>query len=202
MVACVAMLKVLLRLVCESDIFFIAILDLGKKRTNMISKFNMNKFTFLSFEYVVNLGCVMDLSYEPCLYNLKPTRNMGIHEQVGLFLYMSGKTISRHFHSVLNVLNMLAKDIIKPIDILNEIKNDTKYYPYFKDYIDAINGTHYEFVFLFISRHLILVRKAKLPLMSWLFVTLACVSPLFGYVMSLFSLKDTKLSHCCLNDFT
>ena len=61
-------------------------------------------------------------------YNLKKTRNVSIYEQVGLFLYMlsqpgsvrnceerfqhSGETIYRHFHSVLEVVCMFAKDII------------------------------------------------------------------------------------------
>ncbi|KAG5063498.1 hypothetical protein JHK85_004681 [Glycine max] len=73
-------------------------------------------------------------------YNLKKTRNVNIYEQVGLFLYMlsqpgsvrnceerfqhSGETISKHFHSALEVVCMFAKDII----IL--------------DYIGAIDGTH------------------------------------------------------------
>ncbi|XP_040870211.1 uncharacterized protein [Glycine max] len=40
----------------------------------------------------------------------------------------------------------------------------------------------YEFVFPLIYKESILVGKATLPLMSWLFVTLACVSLLFGQV--------------------
>ncbi|XP_057443774.1 uncharacterized protein LOC130735922 [Lotus japonicus] len=59
----------------------------------------------------------------------------------------SGETISRQFHSVLNVVCGLARDIIKPIDssfsdVPDEIKNDVRYYPYFKDCIGAIDGTH------------------------------------------------------------
>ncbi|RZB70511.1 hypothetical protein D0Y65_035471 [Glycine soja] len=96
-------------------------------------------------------------------YNLKKTRNVNIYEQVGLFLYMlslpssihnyeerfqhSSETISRHFHSVLEVVCMLAKDIIKLVDpsfrdTANEILKDAKYRPYFRDCIGAIDGTH------------------------------------------------------------
>ncbi|KAG4935664.1 hypothetical protein JHK84_049872 [Glycine max] len=96
-------------------------------------------------------------------YNLKKTRNVSIYEQVGLFLYMlsqpgsvrnceerfqhSGKTISRHFHNVLEAVCMFAKDIIKPVDpsfrdTLHEILKDARYRPYFRDCIGAIDGTH------------------------------------------------------------
>ncbi|XP_040867709.1 uncharacterized protein [Glycine max] len=94
-------------------------------------------------------------------YNLKKTRNVSIYEQVGLFLYMlsqpgsvrnceerfqhSGKTISRHFHNVLEAVCMFAKDIIKPVDpsfrdTLHEILKDARYRPYFRDCIGAIDG--------------------------------------------------------------
>ncbi|KAG5057034.1 uncharacterized protein LOC114412252 isoform X1 [Glycine soja] len=96
-------------------------------------------------------------------YNLKKTRNVSIYEQVGLFLYMlsqpgsvrnceerfqhSGETISRHFHNVLEVVCMFAKDIIKPVDpsfrdTPDEILKDARYRPYFRDCIGAIDGTH------------------------------------------------------------
>eukprot|EP00256_Glycine_max_P051488 XP_014617519.1 putative nuclease HARBI1 [Glycine max] len=96
-------------------------------------------------------------------YNLKKTRNVSIYEQVGLFLYMlsqpgfvrnceerfqhSGETISRHFYSVLEVVCMFAKDIIKPVDpsfrdTPDEILKDSRYRPYFRDCIGAVDGTH------------------------------------------------------------
>ncbi|KAG5006318.1 hypothetical protein JHK85_024860 [Glycine max] len=82
-----------------------------------------------------------------------------IYEQVGLLLYMlsqpgsvrnsdkrfqhSGETISRHFHSILEVVCMFTKDIIKPVDPLfrdnpDEILKDARYRPYFRDCIGAI----------------------------------------------------------------
>ena len=78
-------------------------------------------------------------------YGLKPTRGMGIHEQVGMFLYVlgqpgsirnteerfqhSGETISRQFHRVLKAVLALSKDIVKPLDptfrdIPSQISND------------------------------------------------------------------------------
>lgn len=100
-------------------------------------------------------------------YGLKPTRRMIIHEQVGIFLYMlgqpasvrnaqerlqhSGETISRQFHRVLKAVIALSRDIIKPVDpsftdIPHQIRNDERYYPYFKDCIGAIDGTHVKII--------------------------------------------------------
>ena len=100
-------------------------------------------------------------------YGLKPTRGMGIHEQVGMFLYVlgqpgsirnaeerfqhSGETISRQFHKVLKAVLALSKDIVKPLDptfrdIPSQISNDERYYPYFKDCIEAIDGTHMKLI--------------------------------------------------------
>ncbi|KAG4925069.1 hypothetical protein JHK87_050609 [Glycine soja] len=59
----------------------------------------------------------------------------------------SGETISRHFHSVLEVVCMFAKDIFKPIDSSfrdtpNEILKDARYRPYFRDCIGAIDEVY------------------------------------------------------------
>ncbi|XLR38654.1 hypothetical protein S83_023314, partial [Arachis hypogaea] len=96
-------------------------------------------------------------------YNLKTTKGIGIHEQVGIFLYIigqpgsirnaeerfqhSGETISRQFHYVLDAVCKLAQHIIQPTDpqftdTPVKIKNDERYYPYFKNCIGAIDGTH------------------------------------------------------------
>ncbi|XP_073133725.1 uncharacterized protein [Henckelia pumila] len=96
-------------------------------------------------------------------YSLKVTKGVDIYEKVGLFLYMigqpasvrnvqerfqhSGETVSRHFHSVLHSIWKLSRDIIKPVDpkftnVSEYIKNDKRYWPYFKDCIGAIDGTH------------------------------------------------------------
>ncbi|KAG5068680.1 hypothetical protein JHK85_001057 [Glycine max] len=86
-------------------------------------------------------------------YNLKKTQNVNIYEQVGLFLYILSQPgfvreiISRHFHSVLEVVCMFANDIIKFVDpsfrdTLDEILKDAKYHSYFRDCIGAIDDTH------------------------------------------------------------
>ncbi|XLR00891.1 hypothetical protein S83_067089, partial [Arachis hypogaea] len=59
----------------------------------------------------------------------------------------SGKTISRRFHCVLDAVCKLVQHIIRRIDpqftdTLVKIRNDERYYPYFKNYIGAIDGTH------------------------------------------------------------
>nr|KAJ0198186.1 hypothetical protein LSAT_V11C700348180 [Lactuca sativa] len=98
-------------------------------------------------------------------YGLKKSRPVSIEESLGIFLlYLahgcgnrlvqeffnhSGETIHRHFHKVLDVVVNLSKYIIKANANYNEtipehILNNPRYtyYPYFKDCIGAIDGTH------------------------------------------------------------
>ncbi|KAL7600320.1 hypothetical protein Lser_V15G24828 [Lactuca serriola] len=96
-------------------------------------------------------------------YGLNKSRRVSIKESLGIFLlYLahgcgnrlvqeffnhSGETIHRHFHKVLDVVVNLSKDIIKPNANYNEtipehILNNPRYYPYFKDCIGVIDGTH------------------------------------------------------------
>nr|KAJ0207751.1 hypothetical protein LSAT_V11C500252800 [Lactuca sativa] len=63
------------------------------------------------------------------------------------FFNHSRETIHRHFHKVLDVVVNLSKGIIKPNANYNDtipeyILNNPRYYPYFKDCIRAIDGTH------------------------------------------------------------
>ena len=92
---------------------------------------------------------------------LVPTRSCSVEQQVLIFLYItgqnasnrnaqerfqhSGETISRHFDSVLKALVALAPEYIKlpdPLVIPQEISTNPKFFPYFKDCIGAIDGTH------------------------------------------------------------
>ncbi|KAH9688209.1 DDE Tnp4 domain-containing protein [Citrus sinensis] len=59
----------------------------------------------------------------------------------------SGETISRWFGIVLDAVCHMAIDFLKPSDpqfkeIPKKIRNDDRYWPYFKDCIGAIDGTH------------------------------------------------------------
>ncbi|KAK4733885.1 hypothetical protein R3W88_008146 [Solanum pinnatisectum] len=106
---------------------------------------------------------------EPCHLNekcgLKPTCGMSIHEMLGIFLMTcahgagnrmiqdifqhSGETVHRHFHSVLNAVSKLARDIIKPYLNYNDGVGahkpcNERYLPFFKDCIEALDGTHFK----------------------------------------------------------
>ncbi|KAK7276933.1 hypothetical protein RIF29_18082 [Crotalaria pallida] len=94
---------------------------------------------------------------------LKPTNRTGVEEMVGMFLNMvghglgnrmlqeifqhSGETISRHIHKVLTACLNLSFKYIRPQDpkfrdTHGKIKNDKRYWPFFKNAIGAIDGTH------------------------------------------------------------
>ena len=59
----------------------------------------------------------------------------------------SGETVCRQFHRVLVTCLKLSFDLIRPQDYIFEhvhekIQHDNQYWPYFKDCIGAIDGTH------------------------------------------------------------
>ncbi|XP_028768055.1 uncharacterized protein LOC114725688 [Neltuma alba] len=92
---------------------------------------------------------------------LKPTRWATVEEQVAKTLYIlghkaknrvvnfffrrSGETISRHLHNVLRaIIEVGDKFIVQPdgITIPPEIHTNDRFYPFFKDCIGAVDGTH------------------------------------------------------------
>ncbi|KAF7840320.1 putative nuclease HARBI1 isoform X1 [Senna tora] len=92
---------------------------------------------------------------------LFPTRQATVEEQVAKTLYIlthnvrnreiqfwfrrSGETTSRHFHRVIRSLIELEDKYLKQPDgseIPLEILGNNKFYPYFKDCVGAIDGTH------------------------------------------------------------
>ena len=95
-------------------------------------------------------------------YGLKSTRKSTSIEALGLFLWMVGApqsvrqaedrfersmaTVCAIFNRVLNSLVMLAADIIKHVDpqfaTIHPRLEQPRFYPYFKDCIGAIDGTH------------------------------------------------------------
>ncbi|GAV69414.1 LOW QUALITY PROTEIN: hypothetical protein CFOL_v3_12915, partial [Cephalotus follicularis] len=90
---------------------------------------------------------------------LENTNNLVVQE-VAMFLIIIGKTwdqraicdrfqnsletVNRYFRCVMRAVASLAKHIIPPSvdDNVSHIKNNKKYYPWFKDCVGAINGTH------------------------------------------------------------
>ncbi|GJT63012.1 putative nuclease HARBI1 [Tanacetum coccineum] len=92
---------------------------------------------------------------------LRPTQRMSVEEQVARFLHIVGNDFrtrfvswlyrrsvsatSRHFHRVLNAIISLEDQYIKQPtgDIVQkEIQDKPRFYPFFKDCIGAIDGTH------------------------------------------------------------
>ncbi|KAH1122362.1 hypothetical protein J1N35_005522 [Gossypium stocksii] len=91
---------------------------------------------------------------------LQSTKSVNIREQVVIFLhiighnvrfrvigsryYRSTETVHRYFRVVLRAILKLYKLVIKLPDesTPSEIRNNPRFYPYFKDCIGALDGTH------------------------------------------------------------
>ncbi|XP_020270011.1 uncharacterized protein LOC109845200 [Asparagus officinalis] len=91
---------------------------------------------------------------------LKDTKHLQVEEQLAMFLCIvghktknrvirtefirSGETVSRYFNKILQAMNGLRDRYMKqaPNEILPEIVNNPNYFPYFKDCIGMIDGTH------------------------------------------------------------
>ncbi|XP_072055034.1 uncharacterized protein [Arachis hypogaea] len=64
---------------------------------------------------------------------------------MSFFFHRSGETISRHFHNVLHAILSLEGEFFKQPSgeyVPYEIRNSSRFYPFFKDCIGAIDGTH------------------------------------------------------------
>lgn len=96
-------------------------------------------------------------------YGLESSTHMNTLEMLAMFLYTcagnqsnrgiqnrfkhSGETISRKFDEVLNALMAMSKDFIRPKNpnfpiVHRRIRDDRRAYPYFKNCIGALDGTH------------------------------------------------------------
>ncbi|KAK5817483.1 hypothetical protein PVK06_022407 [Gossypium arboreum] len=91
---------------------------------------------------------------------LQSTKSVNIREQVVIFLHIIGhnvrfrvigsryyrsiETVHRYFRVVLRAVLKLYKLVIKLLDesTPSEIRNNPRFYPYFKDCIGALDGTH------------------------------------------------------------
>ncbi|CEO96901.1 DDE Tnp4 domain-containing protein [Plasmodiophora brassicae] len=92
---------------------------------------------------------------------LRPSRWVSVEEKLAIFLFIaghaasnrdaqerfqrSGWTITRCFNEVLRALVAISSDVISlpdPGRIPGEIRRNRKWYPYFKDCLGALDGTH------------------------------------------------------------
>lgn len=92
---------------------------------------------------------------------LRSTQRMSVEEQVARFLHIVGNDFrtrfvsryyrrslsatSRHFHRVLNaIISLEDQYIIQPSGdtVQREIQTNRRFYPFFKDCIGALDGTH------------------------------------------------------------
>ncbi|CAL5358018.1 unnamed protein product [Camellia sinensis] len=65
---------------------------------------------------------------------------------IKFFYRRSGETISRHFHQVLKAIISLEDIFLRQPNGFNcppKIRHNPKYWPYFKDCVGAIDGTHF-----------------------------------------------------------
>ncbi|XVE63944.1 hypothetical protein DITRI_Ditri07aG0061400 [Diplodiscus trichospermus] len=95
-------------------------------------------------------------------YDLENGKDVSIFESMAIFLlilghayenkmaqerFQLGETIARWYGIVSDAICCMAIDYLKPFDpyfkgIPRKIKDDNRYWPYFKDCIGAIDGTH------------------------------------------------------------
>ncbi|XP_012570899.1 protein ANTAGONIST OF LIKE HETEROCHROMATIN PROTEIN 1-like [Cicer arietinum] len=122
---------------------------LNGSETSCFDLFRMKKECFLNF-----CNELRGKNY------LSDSRDVLVEEKVATFLFIIGhnvrhrvasnrfqhstETISRNFKEVLRAVCRLGKELIKQesIELPERIKNNSKYYPWFKNCIGAIDGTH------------------------------------------------------------
>ncbi|XP_052723797.1 protein ALP1-like [Vigna angularis] len=67
------------------------------------------------------------------------------NRSVAFFFHRSGSTVSRHFHNVLGaILSLESEFLIQPSgnEVHPYVFSNNRFYPYFKDCLGAIDGTH------------------------------------------------------------
>lgn len=117
-------------------------------------------------------------------------RNVSINDMAQLLRFShsrwfphSGEMVSRHFHTVLQVLPAFANEMIKPLsfnDMLLNILKNIKNYPWFKEFIVVIDWTH---IYPRTKPFRIGLRgKTSAHRMSWLSVHSTCIT--CGYCLA------------------
>ncbi|KAL5730890.1 hypothetical protein ACHQM5_003674 [Ranunculus cassubicifolius] len=111
--------------------------------------FRMEKHVFWRFCYILETRGLLNHS-----------SGVRIEEQLAIFMSVVGhnqrnrllqerfqhsdETISRHFNNVLDAIVALSGEFFQPADSSTppKILQDSRFYPYFKDCVGAIDGTH------------------------------------------------------------
>ncbi|KAA8524970.1 hypothetical protein F0562_011392 [Nyssa sinensis] len=125
-------------------------LMMRRMNEHCLENFRMDKHVFYK---------LCDILQSRCL--LRHTNRIKIEEQLAIFLFIvghnlrtravqelfrySGETISRHFNNVLNAIMAISLDFFQPSgsDIPPEIREDPRFYPYFRDCVGAVDGIHF-----------------------------------------------------------
>ncbi|CAL1402175.1 unnamed protein product [Linum trigynum] len=106
----------------------------------------------LFFEKLRGTGVLQD--YKRATVEEQVARFLSILAQTGgkyrtlaFYYHRSIGTISRHFHNVLRAVISLAPEFLKQPNattpVSSKIANNSRFFPYFKDCIGAIDGTHF-----------------------------------------------------------
>ncbi|XP_026386320.1 uncharacterized protein LOC113281723 [Papaver somniferum] len=121
----------------------------GHDNTNFCENFRMTK------EHFSNLCVILQTKGL-----LRHTNRIKVEEKLAILLYTighnqrirtvqkrfsySGETISRHFNNVLNAIMSLSSDYFDTQDpeCPQEIVEDTRFYPYFKNCVGVVDGMH------------------------------------------------------------
>ncbi|XP_038688759.1 uncharacterized protein LOC119987925 [Tripterygium wilfordii] len=132
--------------------------------SDLIRGNQIKSLSILRMEKRVFIDLCNDLCNElSTKYGLVATREVGLREMVGIFIYIvaqgvstrvvqdrfqhSGETIHRQFHKVMDSIIRMSKDIIRLRDpefnvTPHQITENDKFNPFFNDCIGAIDGTH------------------------------------------------------------
>jgi hypothetical protein len=146
-------------------------------------------------------------------YHLRGIRKLTVEELVAMFLSTlghgfgnrivqemfqhSGETVTRHFTRVLMAVSRMVIDIINPIDresrdVQSKIRDDERYWPYFKDYIGAIDGTHMP-VKISPSKQIPYIGRKWTPTQNVMAVYDFCMCFTFGWVGWEGTAHDTRI---------